>query len=269
MKTVREICVTKKVIDVVVKGSSGNHKDKRAKRTNITAEKVAKNNERLSWRKLNNILNANCDKSWWHMTMTHRVAPNEKGAERELKNCFRRISRELKKSGKEFKWIVVTEYENARIHHHVITNADLDIVRDKWKSGIVLARPLDDGPNYIRLAVYLIKETRKTFRNKNVNKMRYSHSRNLIIPEVKVETVSSRLLFSEPKAWKGYFIDKETVRRYVHPITGLEHLEYTMISLDENPRVKKYYNGKKKKRENFKKYINSVEEQLSLLDGLA
>ena len=88
----------------------------------------------------------------------------------------------------------------------------------------------------------------------------------MYIPEVRVEKVSDKQLFEEPKAFKGYYIDQDSVRRYEHPVTGLPHLEYQMISLTEEPRIKKYYKGKIKTREeDLRKYINYIEEQMSLL----
>ncbi|MEG1036598.1 MAG: hypothetical protein RSB99_03445 [Bacilli bacterium] len=266
MKVKREICIAGKVIDITVKVPSGNHRSKRNPKINITKEKVQKNNERLAAKNLCRLFNANCDSSWWHDTLTYEFVKSVPEAKKIFNNFKSRVKRECKKIGIEFKWIVTTEFKNKRIHHHLITNAPLDMVKKQWREGHVLPRPLDEGPNYVRLAEYIIKETKKTFREGEAPKTRYSHSRNLIIPEVKVEYVEEKMLFEDPKPWKGYFIDTDTLRRYEHPITKLEHLEYTMVSLKESPRVKRYYKGKKKAKENFNRYINSIEKQISLFD---
>ena len=98
------------------------------------------------------------------------------------------------------------------------------------------------------------------------DRLRYSHSRGLIIPRPNIEEVGEEQLFKDPKPRKGYYIDWDTVRRFEHPITGLEHLEYMMIAIDEEPRIKKYYKGKPKNREENRGYINYEEEQQSLWD---
>lgn len=267
MKVIRETCVAGSVIDVTVRVPSGNHKNPRAQKKNITKEKVQKNNDRIAAKKLTRILNANFDRNCWHHTLTYGTEPTAEQAMRELRNFISRARRLCRKQGTEFKWIVATEYLNERIHHHFITNAPLELIKKCWKEGHVLPRPLDDGPNYAKLAEYIIKETTKSFRKEDCPfNSRYSHSRNLVIPVPQIEEVSEKQLFGDPAARKGYYIDKDSVRRFEHPITGLEHLEYIMISLDEEPRIKKYYKGRRKTREeNYAKYINYTEEQQSLL----
>lgn len=271
MKVLREICVAGAVIDVTVKSSMAIHKKKRGARKNVTPEKVQKNNEKIAEKKLGRIINANFGKGSWHIILTYaeevysEICPGV--AQKELKKFIARMRRACKRNGIEFRWIAVTEYENKRIHHHFVTNAPLDLVEQQWKNGHALGRPFDKRKNHTNLAAYLIKETRKTFRNDDSPvKSRYSHSRNLYIPEVRVERVSEKQLFDEPKAFKGYYIDQDSIRRYEHPITGIPHLEYQMIALTEEPRIKKWRKGKIKTREeDLRKYVNYIEEQLSLL----
>ena len=266
MKVVREICAAGPVIDVTIKSGTASH-GRRGPKRKVTSEAVQKNNDRLAEKKLARILNANFGKGCWHTTLTYAETVSPEEAQKELKRFIARSRRACRKKDIEFRWLVVTEYKNQRIHHHFITNAPQELVEDQWKRGHVLARPFDKRKNHAKLAAYLIKETSKTFREEDSPyKLRYSHSRNLFIPEVRIERVSEKQLFEEPKPFKGYYIDQDSVRRYEHPITGLPHLEYQMISLTEEPRIKKYYKGKIKTREeDLRKYINYIEEQLSLL----
>lgn len=264
MKVIREVCIAGKVIDVTVKVPAGNFGQRKEKKK-ITREAVQKNNDRMAKKKLARIINANFDESSFHDTLTYSTAPSQEEAKTILKNFLRRVKNELKKMGVDFKWVVVTEYNNKRIHHHIVTNAPEEVIREHWKQGHIFISRFYEGPDYTQLAEYLIKETEKTFREEeSVNKERYSRSRNLIIPEVRQEEVSEKQLFEDPTAWKGYYIDEDSVRRYEHPITGLEYLEYKMIAIDE-PRLKKYYKGRRKKKEqSYWRYINSIEEQMSL-----
>lgn len=267
MKVIREICLAGNVIDVTIKVPSGRHNGKRNPKVNLTLEKVQKNNDRLATKKLSRIINANFDKNSWHDTLTYKEAPSVEEAKKELKKFINRVTYTMQKRGLEHKWVVATEYQGKRIHHHFITNAPLDIVRDKWTSGHMLPRPFDDQKNYYKLAEYIIKETAKTFRlSSSPFGSRYSHSRNLVMPEIRVEEVDESKLWDDPKPMKGYYIDTDTVRRYEHPITGLEHLEYMMISLCEETKIKKYYRGKKKKHdERYLRFIET-EEQESLFE---
>ena len=120
---------------------------------------------------------------------------------------------------------------------------------------------LDDTGNYKKLAEYLIKETEKTFRlEDSVAKQRYSPSRNLYRPIAKREFVSEKELFDDPKPLKGYYIPKDEIRRYEHPVTELPHLQYIMIADDKPKRYKTWPKGKVVEiKEWFK--VNNIEEQ--------
>lgn len=266
MRVVREICVAGKVIDVTVKVPAGNS-GKRKEKKKITSETVQKVNDRNAKKKLARLINANFDTTSFHDTLTYKHEPSPEEAQHELKKFLRRVKAEMKKSGEEFKWIVVTEYEGKRIHHHIVTNASEELVRKQWKNGHIFSSRLYDDPDYSQLAEYLVKETERTFREEDSQtKERYTRSRNLIVPEVRQEEVSAKQLWEDPVAWKGYQIDEDSVRRYEHPITGLEYLEYKMVAITDEPRLKKYYKGHKKTREeSFRRYINTIEEQMTMV----
>jgi len=266
MKVVREICVAGKVIDVTVKVPSGRHERNRAAKRKITSEKVQKNNDRMAGKKLTRLINANFSASDMHDTLTYQTEPSPEEAKDILQRFISRMRYAMKKLNKEFKWVIVTEYGGQRLHHHMITNAPLSLVREKWGCGHVLPRPLDDDPDYHKLGEYLIKHSTSLFREEDSPwGTRCSHSRNLIIPVPRIEEVDESNLWDDPSPWKGYYIDQDTVRRYEHPITGLQHLEYSMISMDDEPRIKKYYKGKlKRHEESYKRFINYSESQLGI-----
>lgn len=266
MKVIREVCTAGKIIDISLRVPSGRHTGKRAEKKMITRETVQKNNDRMAGKTLARLINANVDQGWSHTTLTYSKEPQLEEAKKELQKFLNRIKYAMKKLGEEFKWIVATEFKGHRVHHHLITNAPKELIDSKWKAGFNFHQPMDNNPDKTKLAEYIIKESKNAFREESTPfGARYSHSRNLIIPEVRIEEVEERLLWEDPVAWKGYHIDKDSVRRYEHPITGLEHLEYRMIADTEEPRIKKYYRGKRKKREeNYSRYINYEEEQVEL-----
>ena len=264
MKVVKEVWVAGRTIGVAIKLSTGDHTKKRAPKKNITSEKVRRNNNRLSARNLTMLINANFGKDDAHYTLTHELEVTQKQAAKERTNFLRRLSARFKKAGKELKYIAVTEYKNKRIHHHILINSsDLELIEEVWGKGHVHCTKLDDSGDYQELAEYLIKETQKTFREKDsVHKSRYSASRNLVKPVIKrEEDVDIRELFKDPKPIEGYYIPAGRIRRYTHPVTGLEYLEYTMVAIDKPRRYKVWPRGKVVKGSEYYK-INYEEEQL-------
>lgn len=247
MKAIRETAVAGKTIYRSVKLPSGKHSGRRRPKMNLTAEAVQKNNDRLAARNLTLLINANFGEDDGHFTLTYRgEEPSEEKAAADRRKFISRMRRQMKKLGKDLKYIVVTEYLNKRIHHHIIMNTqDAALVTKMWKEGYVRMTVLDPSGNYKQLGEYLVKETTKTFRDPDsVHKRRYTASRNLVRPVIKREIVDATELSDDPKPIKGYYIPKDLVRRFEHPVTGVEHIEYYMIALDEPRRYKVWPRGK-------------------------
>lgn len=266
MLAIRETCVAGKTIDRVIKVTSGNHKNKRAGRKNITSEKVQKNNDRLAIKNLMRTLNANFNPGDLHVVLTNAIAPTEMQAAKDRGKFIKELRKELKRIGVELKYVAVTEFLSTRIHHHIVVNtSDIELLQKVWgNKGWIRVTALDDSGNYIKLAEYLIKETNKTFRlPDSIHKRRYSCSRNLIKPIVKKEFIDISELSEDPKPIKGYYIQEEFKRRYEHPVTGLEHLEYIMVALDKPRGYKVWPNGVEVKTREYYK-ANYIEEQTDL-----
>lgn len=265
MKVYRYTCVAGKVIDRMIKVSSGNHTGKRGARINTTPEKVQQNNDRLAVKELARKLNANFGHGDLHLVLTYAAAPNRQQAKKDRAAFIKTLRKEMRNQGKELKYIAVTEYEHTRIHHHIVVNQfDIETICKLWQKGFVKFAVLDNTGNYTDLAEYLIKETSKTFRlDDSIYKRRYSASTNLIKPVVKREEVNPSELFDDPKPIDGYWIPEEYLRRFEHPVTGLEHLEYLMVAIDKPRSYKSWPRGKKvSDKEYFKTFY--TEEQQSL-----
>ena len=227
--------------------------EKRKPKINPTPEAVAKNNFRYAIKELTAKLNNNFKYGDFHLVLTYKNEPNQEDAKRHLNNFLRNIREFCKKEGIDFKRIAVTEFENKRIHHHIVcTGIDRKIISKHWTHGWINFKMLDETGNYNKLAAYLVKETEKTFRKEDcVFKRRYSASRNLIAPETRVEEVSDRILGKDLKETTGYYIDQDSIRKYDHAILGVECVEYIEVKLDQNRKTRK--RGKKSKlREIFK-----------------
>lgn len=267
---IREICVAGPVIDVTLKYSKTTGHGQRAARCNPTREAVLKNNDRIAVKDLSRLMNANFHPGDWHATLTYEGdAPSVEEAKNELKNCIRRLAREYRRAGREFKYIAVTEYNNHRIHHHIVLSyIDAEVIERQWKRGHVRFSVLDRSRNYRKLAEYFVKETTKTMRQSGSEiKRRWAASRNLIRPIVKREVVQAKTLYEQPKAFKGYEIDQDTVRRYEHPFTGIEHLEYMMLSSDPVPRIKCWRKGTVIERQETFRRASEIQIDMESLEG--
>ena len=267
---IREICVAGPVIDVTLKYSKTTGHGQRAARRNPTREAVLKNNDRIAVKDLSRLMNANFHPGDWHATLTYEGdAPSVEEAKNELKNYIRRLAREYRRAGREFKYIAVTEYNNHRIHHHIVLSyIDAEVIERQWKRGHVRFSVLDRSRNYRKLAEYFVKETTKTMRQSGSEiKRRWAASRNLIRPIVKREVVQAKTLYEQPKAFKGYEIDQDTVRRYEHPFTGIEHLEYMMLSSDPVPRIKCWRKGTVIERQETFRRASEIQIDMESLEG--
>jgi hypothetical protein len=207
-------------------------------------------NEHGAIRDLSIKLDASFEAGDYHSVLTYAgVPPSETEARKHVENFLRCAARLCKKEGLVLKWVLATEYKHKRIHHHVIMNAclPLKVISELWKYGRVKNSFLY-GKSFKALAEYIIKETRQTFRDpESTAKRRYSSSRSAVTPPAKIEYLTATCFDDDPKAPKGYYIDADTVYRGENPFTGSRYIEYTALSLDDDPRLKRWRRGKKAK----------------------
>lgn len=263
-RVIRETCIAGAVIDRCIKASFP-HKGKRKRKEKATSDAVKKNNDMLAVKNLTRLINLNFYPGDYHTTLTYAEEISPEEANRELDNWIKRMRREYTKADKEFYYIAVTEFKNHRIHHHVVMSyIDFQVIDRQWKMGRIRCTSLDKTRNYRKLAEYLIKETQKTFREaENCTKRRWKPSRNLKRPVVKREWVSVSQLFQnieDIKPLKGYEIDKDSVRKYTNPVTGLEHIEYQMVSNEVVPRLSIWRKGKRVKRNETYIKMNTIKQ---------
>lgn len=270
-KFIREICIAGAVIDVTMKYSARAPRKQRGENRNPSREAVMKNNDRLAIKKLTRLMNANFYPGDLHITLTYSgEAPSAADAKKEAENFRRRMKREYEKQGKEFRWIEVTEYHNHRIHHHMaVSYIDQEIIAKQWKAGHVRSVTLDRSRNYRKLAEYFLKETTKTMREPGgETKQRWSASRNLVRPIIKREMIEPKAMYEKPRALKGYEIITGSVNQFTHPFTGIEHLEYMMMSKDPVPRIKTWRKGSVVKRDETYKRAKQIQISWDYFDGV-
>lgn len=266
LKIYKDMTKAGRVVEAYVHPGAGSHIGKRSPRRKVTADNVRKNNERIAERHLRHLIEANfCEHSGLY-TLTYEGEIDPETAKRRLNNFIRRLKRKLP----DVKMLYVTEYLHKRPHHHVLIDTlDVDLIQKVWGYGRARLSVTDSSGEYKKLGNYLTKETSKTFRmSGSLSAQRYGHTRNLIVPVTKREETTIEELESDPEPIPGYYIDKESIRRYDHPVTGLPCLEYTMVAISEPRKYKAWPRGKRAPRgERFKiEEWNEQEDALALLD---
>lgn len=233
-KAIKETCIAGKTIEHVVKLRAGNHSGPRKKEREKSSEEIQKHNDRVAERNLRRLINHNFGYGDGHYTLTYQDEVNPERAQKDLEYFIRKLRKKFQEKEKSLKYIAVTEYENKRIHHHILLNTnDAALIEDLWTKGHTRASLLDKSGDYALLSNYLIKETQKTFRQpEHYRKRRFSASRNLIRPDVIRERVSVKDIYQVPEPTEGYQIIWDSVQRYENYLTGCPILEYREIKIE-------------------------------------
>lgn len=216
--------------------------------SNLTPEQIEKNKEKLrkhneleAIKELDRILIANFTPDDQHVVLTYADGelPTVEESRRILSNFLSRLRRFFKKHGIDCKYVITTEWNAKRIHHHIVCNSIPGVNMAKelmrlWGHGGAHLTPLYEDKNYNGLAEYLVKETKKTFRDEdNPYRQRYSCSRNLIrpVPIVKIDKHDtwSRII-TIPKILRedGYYLDRDSVRTW-EDWEGFLNVEYKFV----------------------------------------
>lgn len=205
-----------------------------------SSEEVQKVNERNVIKKLRRLIKMNFSEGDYHLVLTYRrdERPTPEEAVKIINKFLTKLRKTYKSFGHQLKYILVTEYENKAIHHHLIIN-DIPGAAKKVRELWIYGRPrftVLDGGDYGNLAAYLIKETRETFRDRgSPSRLRYSRSRNMVIPEPKVSIIKARSWRENPKPKKGYVM---TYLKNGTDVFGYPYQYYTMTKV-VNPTYKK------------------------------
>lgn len=222
-------------VEKVFSGRYGKH-TKHSPKKRPTPEEVEEGNRRRAAKKLRRKIKANFEETNdFHMVLTYKKnnRPDVETAKKYLNNFLQNMRRAYKRSGYELKYIIVTEYENKAIHHHLIINGipnTIKLVSQYWPHGHSNFTPLWEEESLGELADYLIKETDKTFRKGKFQRQRYSCSRNLVEPACKVEVVMANTFRKDPKPVKGYYIEKNSLVSGTNEF-GYRYQYYTMVKI--------------------------------------
>ena len=152
-----------------------------------------------------------------------------------------------------------------RPHHHIVLNQEItrDMITRYWPEEYVHIETLWSSGNYNRVAKYMLKNALQTKDARGKHKKAWRTSRSVVRPETREEKMKRVPVFDieDLKPRKGYGIDRDSIRLYEHAITGAYCIEYIEVSLEEEPKLKRYSKGKITSEERW--YPESWDEQLS------
>ena len=196
----------------------------------LTSEEQKERNLKLARRKLSRLINANFRQGDLFITLTYRSRLSREEIKKQLRNFLDRLRRwRKKKSLPAIKYIVVTESESGREHHHLLVNA-MDITLKEltklWGLGRVMISQLEPGGDYTGLARYITKENIKEYEK------RWSTSRNLLQPKVIVKKIKSANFKKKPQAPKGYVV-VESSEYFAEEIGPIRYLKAIRIGGDD------------------------------------
>lgn len=230
------------------KGYYGLKGEHRAKKKERTPEYIEKQNQLQRVKKVRRLLKANFKEGDYYSTLTYKDREGRQITDvaGDVQRLLRKLRTHYKKNNVPCKYIYRVEIgSKGGIHVHIVLNRipDLDrIIQQTWTHGKVRNELLDDGP-YDKLAEYIVKQPTdqqkkllKTF-NEDVKKLiRYSCSRNLERPVPEVKTYSrltmQKIFNSDLVPHRGFYIDKNSIRRGINDYTGYSYLYYQEIKLD-------------------------------------
>ena len=222
---------------------------RRRPKTNKTPEAVAKINKINQERELTAKLNASFEPGDWWITLSNEYETTIADSMERMSKLKRGLQRYCKKNGIPFK-IVETMgigHRSGKVHHHLVMNKEipLQVLYRYWQEEKVFAQPLK-GYNYQRVARYILKNAEESKNRRGKYMKAFRCSRQVVKPEPRVESVKRQPTYDieDIRPRQGYQIDRDSIRMYEHPITGAVCLEYIEVSLQPEPRIRRYYRGK-------------------------
>lgn len=220
-------------------GNYGAPGKKREKKKKKTPEDIQKQNERNRWKRIQRIILANFREGDWHLILKYR--PEERPdtyeeAKAHRKKFLDKMREVFKKAGIPFKWIIVTERgkKGNVLHHHLVVEDirrdgidTVKLVKKLWTYGNEFFVSLYDDGEYEKLAEYLVKSESM----EAGEWCTYSRSRNLIVPQPRVEKVYHRRWRNPPVAPKGWYVVQDSIWNGENPVTGQPVQHYTIRRL--------------------------------------
>lgn len=242
-------------------------KQKRKPRKNPTPESVAKINMINQERELTAKINGNFHPGDQWVTLSYPEAHSIEFCMHKIDRFKCNIRSLARKLGIKYKIVESTGIgqKKGKPHHHIVISGSItrEMIIRYWPEEYVHIETLWSSGNYHRVAKYMLKNAYQSKDERGKFSKAYRCSRNVTTPKVKMEEMKRPAGYDpeDIKPHAGYYIDRDSIRVYEHPITGAPCIEYIEVSLDEEPRIR-YARGKTVRQDRV--YRGYREEQLSI-----
>lgn len=226
-------------------GRYGAKGQKREDRKKPTPEDIQRQNQWKRERDVRRIIKWNFKKMDYWMTVTYKKGerPSWEQMVKDIQWLLRTVRRKYKKYGQELKYIYRLGIgKKGGPHIHILVNrfsteeTGTDIIFSEcWTKGHINFKTVYDSGGYKDLAEYIVKPMEE-WEPEEIK--RYHPSRNLIRKDPEEKIINKRNLADKsgkgiyPKAPKGYYVDKDSVRMGKNPVTGFFYRHYTLVKLD-------------------------------------
>lgn len=225
-------------------GRYGARGQKREKRKKPSPEVIIKQNQWKRERDLRRLIKWNWRPYDHWMTITYRKGerPSWEQMTKDIKNLLSKVRKLYRKYGYELKYIYRLGIgKKGGPHIHILVNrfstedTGTDVIfSEAWEKGHINFRPLREAGGYKELAEYIAKPLEE-WEPEGIS--RYHPSRNLIRKEPEEKAIHRRSLIDKqgqavyPKAPKGYYIDPDSVKMGINPVTGFAYRHYTLVKM--------------------------------------
>jgi hypothetical protein len=232
----------------------------RCEKRKRTPEEMKRANQRRKEEKARRLIWANFEPGDYVRTLTFKKdrRPADMKEAQSIKAKFlRQLAREYGKRFYKLLWIANIECPpRGAWHIHLICNrieGGGDIIKDLWRQyGGVYDQELADiqGKD---IGAYITKSPDSADDGEHkVIESKYSHSRNLTVPEPKRTEISGWRMSDAPRVPKGFYLDKDSMYEGVN-MAGYQYRTYIIRRLVPKPRNRRTKGKKDESRHLYRK----------------
>ena len=232
----------------------------RCEKRKRTPEEMKRANQRRKEEKARRLIWANFEPGDYVRTLTFKKEkrPADMKEAQSIKAKFlRQLAREYGKRFYKLLWIANIECPpRGAWHIHLICNrieGGGDIIKDLWRQyGGVYDQELADiqGKD---IGAYITKSPDSVDDGEHkVIESKYSHSRNLTVPEPKRTEISGWRMSDAPRVPKGFYLDKDSMYEGVN-MAGYQYRTYIIRRLVPKPRNRRTKGKKDESRHLYRK----------------
>lgn len=221
------------LIDQYVMFKYGAPGQKRTKRRKPTPDEVKKVNQYTKRRKILWRLQTYFEENDYFITLTYKRDKRPEGmeqAKKDFRKLIDKLRKEFKKAGTELRWMRNIEIGTRKACHiHLVIKRieGLDkLIRKNWNHGGVNFQLMYEDGQFRKLADYIAKSP---INDKSLMETDFNCSRNMPLPEPKVKEIKGWSITRKIRVPVGWYLDGDSVREGVNPVTGHPYRSYMLI----------------------------------------